>query len=255
MGEAGLCGLYIPEEYGGQGLSQTGYCRVSEVFAQIDPTLSVIMGVHQSIGMKPIALYGSDEQKARFLPDLASRPQARRVRADRAERRLRRERHRDDRHPAVRRLVRPQRREALHRQRLEGLGALDVREDRGRPTTSSRWSSRATWRGSRSATATTRWACARTTCGTCTSTASGSRRRTCSASRGTASRSPCTRSTTGACRWGRAPWAARRSCSTRSSTTSRSGGSSACRWPSSSSSRTRSAGWSPTCSGSRRWRT
>ena len=72
LGEAGLCGLHVPEEYGGQGLSQTGYCRVSEVFAQIDPTLSVIMGVHQSIGMKPIALFGSDEQKQRFLPDLAA---------------------------------------------------------------------------------------------------------------------------------------------------------------------------------------
>ena len=72
MGERGLMGLYVPEEYGGQGLSQTGYCRVSEVFAQIDPVLSVIMGVHQSIGMKGIALFGSDEQKARFLPDLAT---------------------------------------------------------------------------------------------------------------------------------------------------------------------------------------
>jgi len=72
LGERGLMGLYVPEEYGGQGLSQTGYCRVSEVFAQIDATLSVIMGVHQSIGMKGIVLYGTDEQKARFLPDLAS---------------------------------------------------------------------------------------------------------------------------------------------------------------------------------------
>jgi acyl-CoA dehydrogenase family protein 9 len=72
MGQAGLLGLHVPEEYGGQGLSQTGYCRVSEVFAQIDPTLSVIMGVHQSIGLKPIELYGSDDQKERFLPDLAS---------------------------------------------------------------------------------------------------------------------------------------------------------------------------------------
>jgi acyl-CoA dehydrogenase family member 9 len=72
LGERGLMGLYVPEEYGGQGLSQTGYCRVSEVFAQIDPTLSVIMGVHQSIGMKGIVLFGSDEQKARLLPDLAS---------------------------------------------------------------------------------------------------------------------------------------------------------------------------------------
>jgi acyl-CoA dehydrogenase family protein 9 len=72
LGERGLLGLYVPEEYGGQGLSQTGYCRVSEVFAQIDPTLSVVMGVHQSIGMKGIVLFGSDEQKARLLPGLAS---------------------------------------------------------------------------------------------------------------------------------------------------------------------------------------
>ena len=72
LGERGLLGLNVPEEYGGQGLSQTGYCRVSEVFAQIDATLSVVMGVHQSIGMKGIALFGTDEQKERFLPDLAS---------------------------------------------------------------------------------------------------------------------------------------------------------------------------------------
>jgi acyl-CoA dehydrogenase family protein 9 len=72
MGERGLMGLYVPEEYGGQGLSQTGYCRVFEEFAQIDPTLSVVLGVHQSIGMKGIVLFGTDEQKERFLPDLAS---------------------------------------------------------------------------------------------------------------------------------------------------------------------------------------
>jgi acyl-CoA dehydrogenase family protein 9 len=72
LGERGLCGLYVPEQYGGQGLSQTGYCRVFESFAQIDATVSVVMGVHQSIGMKGIVLFGSDEQKERFLPDLAS---------------------------------------------------------------------------------------------------------------------------------------------------------------------------------------
>jgi acyl-CoA dehydrogenase family protein 9 len=72
LGERGLMGLYVPTEYGGAGLTQTGYCRVSEEFAQIDATLSVIMGVHQSIGMKGIVLFGSDEQKERFLPDLAS---------------------------------------------------------------------------------------------------------------------------------------------------------------------------------------
>lgn len=72
LGDAGLCGLYVPERYGGQGLSQTGYARVFETFAQIDATLSIVMGVHQSIGFKGIHLFGSDEQKERFLPDLAT---------------------------------------------------------------------------------------------------------------------------------------------------------------------------------------
>lgn len=72
LGERGLTGLYVPEQYGGQGLSQTGYCRVCEVFGQIDATLAVVMGVHQSIGMKGIVLFGNDDQKARFLPDLAT---------------------------------------------------------------------------------------------------------------------------------------------------------------------------------------
>jgi acyl-CoA dehydrogenase family protein 9 len=72
LGEAGLCGLYVDERYGGQGLSQTGYARVFETFAQIDGTLSIVLGVHQSIGFKGIALFGSDEQKERFLPDLAA---------------------------------------------------------------------------------------------------------------------------------------------------------------------------------------
>jgi acyl-CoA dehydrogenase family member 9 len=72
LGDAGLCGLYVPEKYGGQGLSQTGYARVFETFAQIDSTLSIILGVHQSIGFKGIVMFGTDEQKERLLPDLAT---------------------------------------------------------------------------------------------------------------------------------------------------------------------------------------
>src|SRR5436853_4756068 len=72
LGERGLLGLYVPEEYGGQGLSQTGYARVFEAFGQVDGSLTVALGVHQSIGMKGIVMFGSDEQKARLLPDLAS---------------------------------------------------------------------------------------------------------------------------------------------------------------------------------------
>jgi acyl-CoA dehydrogenase family member 9 len=72
MGDAGLLGLWVDEAYGGQGLSQTGYCRVSEEFGRIDPTLAVVMGVHQSIGFKGIGMFGTDEQKERFLPDCAA---------------------------------------------------------------------------------------------------------------------------------------------------------------------------------------
>jgi acyl-CoA dehydrogenase family protein 9 len=72
LGEIGVLGLYVPEEYGGQGLSQTGYARVFETIARIDGTLAIVLGVHQSIGYKGIQLFGSDEQKQRFLPDLAT---------------------------------------------------------------------------------------------------------------------------------------------------------------------------------------
>jgi acyl-CoA dehydrogenase family member 9 len=72
LGEIGALGLYVEPEYGGQGLSQTGYARVFETFGQIDATLAIVLGVHQSIGFKGISLFGTDEQKERFLPDLAS---------------------------------------------------------------------------------------------------------------------------------------------------------------------------------------
>src|SRR5688500_18209086 len=72
LGEMGVMGLYVDERYGGQGLSQTGYARVFETFTHIDATLSIVLGVHQSIGYKAIVLFGTDEQKERFLPDLCS---------------------------------------------------------------------------------------------------------------------------------------------------------------------------------------
>ncbi len=71
LGEIGALGLYVDERYGGQGLSQTGYARVFETIGQIDATLAIVLGVHQSIGFKGISLFGTDEQKERFLPSLA----------------------------------------------------------------------------------------------------------------------------------------------------------------------------------------
>ena len=72
LGEIGVLGLYVDERYGGQGLSQTGYARVFETIGTIDATLAIVLGVHQSIGFKGISLFGTDEQKERWLPDLAS---------------------------------------------------------------------------------------------------------------------------------------------------------------------------------------
>lgn len=68
LGERGFCGLYVSKQYGGHRLSQTGYCRVFETLAQTDASLSVVLGVHQSIGYKGIVLFGTDEQKSRFPP-------------------------------------------------------------------------------------------------------------------------------------------------------------------------------------------
>ncbi|MFB0515722.1 MAG: acyl-CoA dehydrogenase family protein, partial [Candidatus Neomarinimicrobiota bacterium] len=72
LGEMGLFGLNVPEVYGGLGLSQTAYARVFEALAMIDGSLPVTVGGHSSIGVKGLLLYGSEEQKRKYLPDLAS---------------------------------------------------------------------------------------------------------------------------------------------------------------------------------------
>lgn len=70
--DLGLFGLIIPTEYGGLGLSATAYARVFECLGGVDASVAVTCGAHQSIGLKGILLAGNDEQKARYLPDLAT---------------------------------------------------------------------------------------------------------------------------------------------------------------------------------------
>src|SRR5690606_23270198 len=72
MAELGMMGLAVPEELGGLGLLQSGYARVMQEMATVDASLAVTLGAHQSIGYKALLLFGSDEQKRRFLPRLAS---------------------------------------------------------------------------------------------------------------------------------------------------------------------------------------
>jgi very long chain acyl-CoA dehydrogenase len=68
----GAFGLQVPEEYGGVGLSNTQYARCGEIMGAHDLGIGVTLGAHQSIGFKGILLYGSHEQKKKYLPDLAS---------------------------------------------------------------------------------------------------------------------------------------------------------------------------------------
>lgn len=70
--ELGLFGLIIPEEYGGLGLSNGGYSRVLQQLTRYDGSTSLTVGAHSSIGMKGLLLFGNDEQKARYLPKLAT---------------------------------------------------------------------------------------------------------------------------------------------------------------------------------------
>ncbi|KQZ72298.1 acyl-CoA dehydrogenase [Rhodanobacter sp. Root561] len=70
--EMGLFGLIIPEEFGGLELSNGAYARVLGQTSSHDSSVSLTIGAHSSIGMKGLLLFGSDEQKQRYLPKLAT---------------------------------------------------------------------------------------------------------------------------------------------------------------------------------------
>ncbi|KAM5292131.1 complex I assembly factor ACAD9, mitochondrial-like [Ctenodactylus gundi] len=67
----GLFGMQIPEEYGGLGLSNTMYARLGEIIS-MDGSISTTLAAHQAIGLKGIIMVGTEEQKAKYLPKLAS---------------------------------------------------------------------------------------------------------------------------------------------------------------------------------------
>ena len=71
MGEAGLFGLIVPEEYDGAGADKVGYCIATEELSRGDASVAVTAGAHQSLCCTPIILDGSDGQKEKYLPPLA----------------------------------------------------------------------------------------------------------------------------------------------------------------------------------------
>ncbi|MES2753932.1 MAG: acyl-CoA dehydrogenase [Pseudomonadota bacterium] len=72
MGELGLLGPTIPEEYGGVGASYVAYGLVAREVERIDSGYRSMMSVQSSLVMFPIYAYGSEEQKRKYLPKLAS---------------------------------------------------------------------------------------------------------------------------------------------------------------------------------------
>lgn len=72
MAELGMMGMNIPEEYGGFGASAMVFNRVFGEIGATDPALTVYFGAHQSIGCKGITLFGTDDQKKRWLTKCAS---------------------------------------------------------------------------------------------------------------------------------------------------------------------------------------
>ena len=72
LGELGLMGLPIPEEYGGAGGDTVSYALAIEELTRIDSSVAITVAAHTSLGTMPIYLFGTEEQKREWLPDLAS---------------------------------------------------------------------------------------------------------------------------------------------------------------------------------------
>ncbi|NCF62838.1 MAG: acyl-CoA dehydrogenase [Gammaproteobacteria bacterium] len=70
--EFGMFGLIIPEEHGGMGLGNMAYSRTLQEVGRYDASVAVTIGAHSSIGMRGLLLFGTDEQKSRYMPQLAS---------------------------------------------------------------------------------------------------------------------------------------------------------------------------------------
>ncbi|MDL5155237.1 acyl-CoA dehydrogenase family protein [Actinomycetospora termitidis] len=72
MGEMGLFGLPVPEEYGGMGGDYVALCVALEELGRVDQSVAITLEAGVSLGIMPIARFGSEEQKQRWLPDLAA---------------------------------------------------------------------------------------------------------------------------------------------------------------------------------------
>ncbi|HAJ74220.1 MAG TPA: acyl-CoA dehydrogenase [Lachnospiraceae bacterium] len=72
MGRYGIMGIPIPVEYGGQGADILAYAMAVEELSKVCGTTGVVVSAHTSLCMDPILTYGTEDQKKKYLPDLAS---------------------------------------------------------------------------------------------------------------------------------------------------------------------------------------
>jgi short/branched chain acyl-CoA dehydrogenase len=72
LAELGLMGMTIPEDYGGGGTDTLSYALAVEELTRVDSSVAITLAAHHSLGTLPIYLYGSEEQRRQWLPDLAS---------------------------------------------------------------------------------------------------------------------------------------------------------------------------------------
>jgi alkylation response protein AidB-like acyl-CoA dehydrogenase len=72
MAELGLMGIPISKEYGGAGMDTVAYAAAVMEIAKVDASVAITMAAHTSLGSLPIAIAGTDEQKKKYLPRLAS---------------------------------------------------------------------------------------------------------------------------------------------------------------------------------------
>lgn len=72
MAELGLMGIPVPEKYGGAGMDTVAYAAAVMEMARVDPSVAITMAAHTSLGTMPIVIAGNEEQKQKYVPQLAS---------------------------------------------------------------------------------------------------------------------------------------------------------------------------------------
>src|SRR5919197_3265383 len=72
LGELGLMGIPFPEEYGGGGGDTLAYALAVEELARVDSSVAITMCAHTSLGTQPIHLFGTEEQKREWMPELCA---------------------------------------------------------------------------------------------------------------------------------------------------------------------------------------